>query len=124
MFFTNIIINQLTNLGVFFIFILFLSFLILLASLFVGPNNPDIYKVSPYECGFEPYEDARNTFNIQFYFVSILFILFDLEAAFFFPWCTSFSLLTFDGFLAMFDFILELIIGYIYIWWIGALEWR
>ncbi len=123
-FFNNIIVNELTNLAIYFIFVIILAFLILFLSLNIGINNPDIEKISPYECGFEPYEDARNAFNIHFYFVSILFILFDLEAAFFFPWCASFSFLTFEGFFSMFDFMLELIIGYIYVWWIGALEWN
>jgi NADH-quinone oxidoreductase subunit A len=84
---------------------------------------PDTEKTSAYECGFDPYEDARNVFDIRFYLVAILFIIFDLEAVYFFPWCMSLSLLSDDSLWGMVDFIFELGIGLIYAWEVGALEW-
>jgi NADH-quinone oxidoreductase subunit A len=101
-----------------------LALLILFLSLRLGAYNPDSEKVSAYECGFDPYQDARNTFDVRFYLVAILFILFDLEAAFFFPWCVSLSFLNSYGFWGMLDFIIELLIGFIYAWVIGALDWQ
>ena len=71
----------------------------------LGAYNPDVEKVSAYECGFDPYEDARNAFDVRFYLVAIIFIIFDLEAAFFFPWCVSFSFLTVDGLWGMLDLV-------------------
>lgn len=87
-------------------------------------QNPDTEKVSTYECGFDPYEDARNTFDVRFYLVAILFIIFDLEAVFFFPWAISLSHLTSWGFWTMIDFLVELALGFLYAWKIGALEWE
>jgi len=84
---------------------------------------PDTEKTSAYECGFDPYEDARNVFDIRFYLVAILFLIFDLEAVYFFPWCMSLSLLNLDSLWGMADFIFELGIGLIYAWEVGALEW-
>ncbi len=109
---------------VLFIFSTFLAAVILVASYLIGTQNPDSEKVSAYECGFDPYEDARNTFDVRFYLVAILFIIFDLEAMFFFPWSVSLSFLQSTGFWGMIDFIIELVIGYIYAWQIGALEWE
>jgi len=115
--------NEIIKIGILFLFSIFLSCFILFLSLRVGAYNPDTEKVSPYECGFDPYEDARNVFDVRFYLVAILFIIFDLEAVYFFPWCASFSFLSVEGFFSMIDFIIELFIGYIYAWEIGALEW-
>jgi len=94
------------------------------ASYFFAPQANDPEKLSPYECGFEPFEDARNTFDIRFYLVAILFILFDLEACFLFPWSVSLSEIGNLGFWTMLDFIIELTIGFIYAWKIGSLEWE
>lgn len=116
--------NELLKLGLLFLFSISLSFFILFLSLRVGASNPDPEKVSAYECGFDPYEDARNVFDIRFYLVAILFIVFDLEAVYFFPWCASFSFISTQGFFSMIDFTLELLIGYIYAWEVGALEWN
>ncbi len=99
------------------------SFVLILFSFLFGPSVPEVEKVSAYECGFDPYEDARNTFDVRFYLVAIFFIIFDLETAFFFPWSITFSLLNINGIWAMFDFLLELLVGYVYVWQIGALEW-
>lgn len=101
-----------------------LSIIIFGLSYFLATQNPDTEKLSSYECGFDPYEDARNTFEVRFYLVAILFIIFDLEAVFFFPWAVSLSHLTSWGFWTMIDFIIELALGFLYAWKIGALEWE
>ena len=102
----------------------FLSIIIFALSYVLAIQNPDTEKLSSYECGFDPYEDARNTFDVRFYLVAILFIIFDLEAVFFFPWAVSLSHLTSWGFWTMVDFIIELALGFLYAWKIGALEWE
>ena len=112
------------KIGFFFIFSFLLGFIILFASFRLSLYNPDTEKLSAYECGFDPYGNARNVFDIRFYLVAILFIIFDLEAVYFFPWCVSYSFLGIDGFWAMLDFIIELLIGFIYAWKVGALEWE
>jgi len=115
--------NEISKVGIFFIIAFFLAVIILFLSLSLGAYNPDVEKVSPYECGFDPYEDSRNAFDIRFYLVAILFIIFDLEAVYFFPWCVSFSYLNVEGFFSMIDFIIELFVGDVYAWKVGALEW-
>jgi len=117
-------IQEYTSIFCLFVFSIFLSLVILGASYLIGVQNPDLEKLSAYECGFDPYEDARNSFDVRFYLVSILFIIFDLEAMFFFPWSVSLSFINFLGFWSMMDFLLELIVGFIYAWRIGALEWE
>jgi NADH-quinone oxidoreductase subunit A len=104
-------------------FSIFLAVIIIFLSLRLSLNNPDSEKLSAYECGFDPYEDARNVFDVRFYLIAILFLLFDLEAAYFFPWSISISFLTLDGFYAMIDFLFELVIGYIYAYKSQALNW-
>ena len=106
------------------IFSIFLSLIIFGASFILAIQKPDTEKSSAYECGFDPYEDARNAFDVRFYIVAILFIIFDLEAMFLFPWITSLSHLGSLGFWVMVDFLIELIIGFIYAWKVGALEWE
>jgi NADH-quinone oxidoreductase subunit A len=86
-------------------------------------QKPDTEKLSAYECGFDPYEDARNAFDVRFYIVAILFIIFDLEAIFLFPFVISISYTNSMGFWVMLDFLAELIIGFLYAWKIGSLEW-
>ena len=109
--------------------LLFLGIAIILALIIVtlsyvlSIQNPDTEKLSSYECGFEPYEDARNIFDVKFYIVAILFILFDIEAMFLLPWSVSLSQLSTLGFWSMIDFIIELGVGFVYIWYVGALEW-
>jgi NADH:ubiquinone oxidoreductase subunit 3 (subunit A) len=115
--------NEYYNIAILFIFSLFLAFIILFASFFLSNSNPDSEKLSAYECGFDPYEDARNVFDIRFYLVAILFLVFDLEAIYFFPWSICLSFLNSTGFLGMLDFIIELLVGFIYIWQIGVLNW-
>ncbi len=89
-----------------------------------GPNRPDPEKLSPYECGFEAFEDARMKFDVRYYLVAILFILFDLEIAFLFPWAVVLPDIGFEGFVAMMIFLLILIVGFVYEWKKGALEWE
>jgi NADH-quinone oxidoreductase subunit A len=100
-----------------------LSLIILAASFFLSVQKPDTEKLSAYECGFDPYEDARNAFDVRFYIVAILFIIFDLEAIFLFPFVISISYTNSMGFWVMLDFLAELIIGFLYAWKIGSLEW-
>ena len=108
---------------IFIIFSIFLAFIIIILSLRLSSDNPDSEKLSAYECGFDPYEDARNVFDVRFYLIAILFLLFDLEAAYFFPWSISISFFTIDGFYAMIDFLVELLIGYIYAYKSQSLNW-
>ena len=90
----------------------------------VGPSKPDKEKLSAYECGFEPFEDARVKFDVRFYLVAILFIIFDLEVAFLFPWAISLSLIGLVGYLSMMIFLLILTVGFVYEWKKGALDWE
>lgn len=89
----------------------------------LAPNRPDSEKLSPYECGFEAFEDARMKFDVRYYLVAILFILFDLEIAFLFPWAIVLNEIGLFGFVAMMIFLGILVIGFIYEWMKGALEW-
>jgi NADH-quinone oxidoreductase subunit A len=91
---------------------------------FVSPNRPDPEKLSPYECGFEAFEDARMKFDVRYYLIAILFILFDLEIAFLFPWAVVLPDIGIFGFWSMMIFLAILIIGFIYEWKKGALEWE
>ena len=90
----------------------------------LSPNRPDPEKLSPYECGFEAFEDARMKFDVRYYLVAILFILFDLEIAFLFPWAVVLNEIGFFGFAAMMIFLAILVVGFIYEWKKGALEWE
>ena len=90
----------------------------------LAPNRPDPDKLSPYECGFEAFEDARMKFDVRYYLVAILFILFDLEIAFLFPWAVVINDIGFPGFVAMMIFLALLVVGFIYEWMKGALEWE
>ena len=103
---------------------LFITLLLILPPLLVAPNNPDEEKLSPYECGFDPFDDARSKFDIRFYLVAILFIIFDLEIAFLFPWAISLGAIGPLGFWSMMIFLAILTIGFIYEWKKGALEWE
>ena len=97
---------------------------ILLASYVLARQRPDAEKLSAYECGFEPFEDARGRFDVRFYLVAILFIIFDLEVAFLFPWAVSLGNIGLFGFWSMMIFLGVLTIGFIYEWKKGALEWE
>ncbi len=114
--------------------LLFLGVALALSSLFVflpmgvalltGTHQPSPEKNSEYECGFPAFEDSRSQFDVRFYLVAILFIIFDLEAAFLFPWAVSLKQSGWLGWGAMMVFLLELILGYAYAWKKGALEWE
>ena len=90
----------------------------------LGVHKPDSEKLSPYECGFEAFEDARMKFDVRYYLIAILFILFDLEIAFLFPWAVVLQEIGLFGFLAMLVFLAILVVGFIYEWMKGALEWE
>ena len=120
----------------FFIFSIILSFILSILSLVLrnlfnyqvvysgsGLSFGDTNKRTPYECGFEPFDDARNIFYIKFYLVGILFLIFDLEVAFLFPWVVCLPKLSFFGFWTMIFFLFILIIGFVYEWKTGGLEW-
>jgi NADH-quinone oxidoreductase subunit A len=89
-----------------------------------GPNRPDDKKLSAYECGFEAFEDARMKFDVRYYLVAILFILFDLEIAFLFPWAIVLKEIGTFGFVSMMIFLAILVVGFVYEWIKGALEWE
>jgi NADH-quinone oxidoreductase subunit A len=90
----------------------------------LGPNKPDSAKLSPYECGFEAFENTRMKFDVRYYLVAILFIIFDLEIAFLFPWAVVLDEIGMFGFLAMAIFLFILVVGFVYEWMKGALEWE
>ena len=114
--------------------LLFLGIAVILSSLFVfapmavsrltGTHQPTPEKLTEYECGFPAFEGSRAQFDVRFYLVAILFIIFDLEAAFLFPWAVSLGEIGWAGWTAMMIFLAELVIGYIYVWKKGALEWE
>lgn len=116
--------TEILKISILLIFSVTLSFAIIFLSYSFSNSLPDVEKMSAYECGFDPYEDARNVFDVRFYLVAILFIIFDLEAVFFFPWCVSLSFLNGEGLWSMVDFIVELLAGYFYVWEVGALDWE
>jgi NADH-quinone oxidoreductase subunit A len=99
-------------------------FLPMLGSKLTGTSNPTAAKLAEYECGFPAFEDSRAQFDVRFYLVAILFIIFDLEAAFLYPWAVSLGEIGFAGWLAMMIFLAELALGFIYAWKKGALEWE
>ena len=103
---------------------LFIGVLLPTLGRLLGPHKPDSEKLSPYECGFEAFEDARMKFDVRYYLVAILFILFDLEIAFLFPWAIVLNDIGWFGFLAMMIFLAILVVGFVYEWMKGALEWE
>ena len=110
---------------VIFLFIAFgLSVSFIALNFIFSPKNPDPEKLSAYECGFEPFDDSRMEFDVRFYLVAILFIIFDLEIAFLFPWAISLGNIGLLGFCSMMIFLFILTIGFIYEWKKGALDWE
>ena len=108
-----------------FLFIsLFLSIGFILVNFLAAPNNPDPEKLSAYECGFDAFDDSRMEFDVRFYLVAILFIIFDLEIAFLFPWAITLGKTGLFGFWSMMIFLAVLTIGFIYEWKKGALDWE
>jgi NADH-quinone oxidoreductase subunit A len=108
---------------IFLIVAVLLALVIAVLSYTLTSQKPESEKLSSYECGFEPYEDTRNKFDVKFCIVAILFILFDIEVVFLLPWALTLSQLNLLGFWSMIDFLLELGIGFIYVWKLQALEW-
>ena len=101
-----------------------LGLILMLSAIVLAVRNPDPEKISAYECGFNAFDDARMKFDVRFYLVSILFIIFDLEIAFLFPWAVAFKDISDIGFLSMMFFLLVLTVGFAYEWKKGALEWE
>jgi NADH:ubiquinone oxidoreductase subunit 3 (subunit A) len=108
---------------VYLIIAVLLALIIAILSYSLTSQKPESEKLSAYECGFEPYEDTRNKFDVKFCLVAILFILFDIEIVFLLPWSITLSQLNLLGFWSMIDFLLELGIGFIYVWKMQALDW-
>ena len=111
------------SLFIYLCFATFLGLLIISLSYLLVTQSPETEKLSTYECGFDPYGDTREQFNIRFYIIAILFVLFDIEIIFLLPWCLSLSQLDLLGFWSMVEFLAELGIGFIYVWCVGAVEW-
>ncbi|HUA80175.1 MAG TPA: NADH-quinone oxidoreductase subunit A [Dyella sp.] len=101
-----------------------MGIVLVVLGLLVGPRRPDSEKYSPYECGFEAFEDARMQFDVRYYLLAILFIIFDLEIAFLFPWAVVFQHIGIVALIEMGLFLLLLVIGFAYVWKKGALEWE
>ena len=101
-----------------------LSVILFLASYLIASQKADLQKLTAYECGFDPFDDARSKFDVRFYLVAILFIIFDLEVAFLFPWAMVLGQIGMFGFWTMIIFLLILTVGFIYEWMKGALEWE
>jgi NADH-quinone oxidoreductase subunit A len=101
-----------------------LGLVLILAAVVIAPRNPDPEKLSAYECGFNAFDDARMKFDVRFYLVAILFIIFDLEIAFLFPWAVAFGSLSDIAFWSMMAFLAVLTIGFAYEWKKGAMEWQ
>ena len=108
---------------IFFLFATGLSIVIIVASFLLAKKSPDAEKNAPYECGFDPLKDSVKRFDVRFYLVAILFVVFDLEIAFLFPWSITLQALGWPGFVSMCLFLLTLTVGFIYEWKKGALEW-
>jgi NADH-quinone oxidoreductase subunit A len=118
------------NLAAYFPVLLFLvvgtglGTLLIIVGKLLAPSRPDSQKNAPYECGFEAFEDARMKFDVRYYLVAILFIIFDLETAFLFPWGVALKDVGWPGFISMMIFLLEFLLGFAYMWKKGALDWE
>jgi NADH:ubiquinone oxidoreductase subunit 3 (subunit A) len=111
------------GLAIFFLISTILAFVLLILSFILSPKDIYAEKLSAYECGFEPFDEARKTFDVHFYIVAILFIIFDLEVAFLFPWAISLNKIGIFGFWVMIVFLFILTLGFVYEWKRGALDW-
>jgi len=115
---------NLYSIVVFLLFSFILSSFILFLSYSIAIQNPETEKLSSYECGFEPYEDARQNFDIKFYLIAILFLIFDIETIFLIPWAITFNLLDLLSYWIIIDFILELGIGFLYLWYLNIFFYK
>ena len=122
--FESIKMTEFLGILIYLVFALALALIISGLSFVFATNKADPEKISAYECGFDPFDDARSRFDIQFYLVAILFIIFDLEVAFLFPWACTLSTTGLFGFWCMMAFLLILTIGFVYEWKKGALDWN
>ena len=120
----ELIFNEYSSILIFFVISIFLSISIFVLSYLLIPQKMDQEKISAYECGFNPFDDARSTFDVRFYLVAILFLIFDLEISFLFPWSLVLGQLPIFGFWIMIIFLVILTIGFVYEWYKGALEWE
>nr|QJH88473.1 Nad3 [Pterocladia lucida] len=120
----KLIFNEYSTILLFFVIAFALSIVIFGISYFIVLKKADQEKVSAYECGFNPFDDARATFDIRFYLVAILFLIFDLEISFLFPWSLSLNTIPLIGFWSMVIFLIVLTVGFVYEWRKGALEWE
>jgi len=120
----KLIFNEYLVIFIFLVTAFLLSTIMFMVSYLVVFQKSDQEKVSAYECGFNPFEDARVTFDIRFYLVAILFLIFDLEISFLFPWSIVLNEISFFGFITMIIFLIILTIGFVYEWFKGALEWE
>ena len=116
--------NNYLTIIIFLIIALVISLGFIVLNFAFSPKNPDPEKLSSYECGFEPFNDSRMEFDIRFYLVAILFIIFDLEIAFLFPWAITLGNIGYFGFFSMMLFLFILTIGFVYEWKKGALDWE
>lgn len=120
----KVIFNEYLIIFIFLVISFALSSIFFTLSYFIVFQKSDQEKISSYECGFNPFDDARTTFDIRFYLVAILFLIFDLEISFLFPWSLMLNKLSLFGFWSMILFLIILTIGFIYEWFKGALEWE
>lgn len=112
------------SLFLFLLFAIILSLIIMGASYLLVRQNPESEKLSAYECGFEPYEDSRQVFDVRFSVVAIMFIVFDIEIMFLMPWCLTLSKMDILSFWSMIDFLIELGVGFFYVWYSQSLDWK
>lgn len=124
LYFNNILTNQYIVILTCLFFSTILGLIIFSLSYFIAVQSPDSEKISAYECGFEPFEDARNKFDVRFYIVAILFIIFDVEVVYLFPWSISLYSIGFQGFWAMILFLVILTLGFLYEVVKKALDWQ
>jgi NADH-quinone oxidoreductase subunit A len=117
-------VNEYNSIPIFIVIALLISLVILGLSTLVGVSRLDTEKLSAYECGFDPFDDSRGAFDVRFYLVGILFIIFDLEVSFLFPWAVCLNKITSDGLLSMTLFLVILTVGFIYEWLKGGLNWE
>lgn len=121
--FESLIITEYFTILIYLFFSILLSYAILGFSYMFVVQNPETEKMSAYECGFEPYEDARQKFDVKFYIIAMLFIIFDIETMYLIPWCSALPYINSIGYLIMMEFIFELSVGFLYIWCIGGFDW-
>ena len=122
-FYNSLFKEEFLGIFLFMVVAIILALVIAILSYSFTSQKPELEKLSSYECGFEPYEDTRHRFDVKFCLVAILFIIFDIEIMFLLPWSISISQLNILGFWSMIDFLLELGVGFVYVWKMQALEW-